>query len=372
MKSAAVLFLSSGASYASLVFVAGFAKDNLGATVFEVGVIAGFFNFTFLLSSFILGRRADMHGRRLVLISGLIASAGAAVTQMFAYDAFTLALSRGLVGFAGGAYPAALLTYAQEKNEKMGKFSSYGSLGWGVASLIAGALGVYWQIFALTSVLFFAGFLLALVMPFGEERLVSVPRFPLAILKKNLPIYGAMLIRHTGANAAWVLFTPYMIESLHFDLLQVGAVYAINPIFQFIVMQFTDRFRSVPLVYVGLLFSMLGFLTMGLATDFTQMMLTQLLIGVSWGALYVGSVKFVMERNLERATATGLLNSTIGVSSIAGPLIGGTLVTASLAIGLPPGLAYRTTFYAAAIMALIALATLPYINGRKAIPRPAS
>jgi MFS family permease len=79
-----------------------------------------------------------------------------------------------------------------------------------------------------------------------------------------------------------------------------------------------------------------------------------------------------MERNLERATATGLLNSTIGVSSIAGPIIGGTLVTASLAMGLPPDSAYRTTFYAAAIMALIALATLPYINGRKAIPGPAS
>ncbi len=365
MKAAGVLLLSSAASYVSLIFIPVYAKDALGATAFEVGVIVGFFNFTYLLSSYVLGRWADMHGRRLVLLTGLIASAGATLTQLVANDSLTLALSRGLVGFAGGAYPAALLTYAQERNERMGKFSSYGSLGWGVGSLVAGFLGIYWQIFAFSALLFLAGFLLALLMPFGEEKLLSVPRFPLAILKKNMPIYAVMLIRHTGANVAWVLFTPYMKDSLHFDFVQMGAVYAINPIFQFLIMQTTDRFRSIPLVYVGLVFSALGFLTMGLAVDFPQMMLTQLLIGVSWAALYVGSVKFVMERNLERATATGLLNSTIGVSSIAGPLIGGSLVTFSLAVGLATDLAYRTTFFAAALMAVVALAILPYINGRQ-------
>ena len=372
MKSAAVMFLSSGASYVSLVFMAGFAKDDLGVTALEVGLIAGFFNFTYLMASYLLGRWADMHGRRYVLLSGLLASAGAALTQAFAFDSLSLAISRGLVGFAGGAFPAALLTYAQETREKMGRFSSYGSLGWGVFSQVAGLLGIYWQIFALSAALFFAGFLVALLMPFGEEMLVSVPRFPKAILKKNVAIYAAMLIRHTGANAAWVLFTPFMIESLHFDLLQVGAVYAINPIFQFIIMQTTDKFRSIPLVYVGLIFSMLGFLAMGLATDFPQMMMTQLLIGVSWAALYVGSVKFIMERNIERATAAGLLNSTIGISSLAGPLIGGTLVTVSLVFGLPQDLAYRTTFYAASIMALLALAALPYINGRRTTAASAS
>lgn len=365
MKSAGVLLLSSAASYVSLIFIPVYAKDALGATAFEVGVIVGFFNFTYLLSSYVLGRWADMHGRRLVLLTGLIASAGATLAQLVANDSLTLALSRGLVGFAGGAYPAALLTYAQERNEKMGKFSSYGSLGWGVGSLVAGFLGIYWQIFAFSALLFFAGFLLALLMPFGEEKVVSVPRFPFAILKKNLPIYAAMLIRHTGANVAWVLFTPYMKDSLRFDFIQIGAVYAINPIFQFVIMQMIDRFRSIPLVYFGLVFSALGFLTMGLAVDFPQMMLTQLLIGVSWAALYVGSVKFVMERNLERATATGLLNSTIGVSSIAGPLIGGSLVTFSLAFGLAPDLAYRTTFFTAAMMAVVALAILPYINGKR-------
>lgn len=366
------MLLSSAAAYVTLIFVPGFAKDTLGATLFEVGVIVGFFNFTYLLASYILGRWADMHGRRPVLLVGLLASAGATLTQVLAFNPFTLALSRGLVGFAGGAYPAALLTYAQEKNGKMGKFASWGSLGWGIGSLVAGFLGIYWQIFVFSSLLFLVGFLIALLMPFGREEVMHVPRFPRAVLRKNLPIYAAMLIRHTGANAAWVLFTPYMIESLHFDFVQIGAVYAINPIFQFICMQTTDRFRSVPLVYVGLVFSALGFFTMGLAVDFPQMMMTQLLIGVSWAALYVGCVKYIMERSVERATATGLLNSTIGISSIAGPLIGGSMVTVFVSLGYTIDFSYKTTYFAAALMAVVAILALPYINGKRSGERSAS
>jgi len=364
VKSAGVLLLSSAAWYVSIIFIPGIAKDTLGATAFQVGIIVGLFNFTYLLSSFILGRWADMHGRRVVLLSGLLASAGATVTQIFAFDPLSLALSRGLVGFASGAYPAALLTYAQEKNEKMGRFSSWGSLGWGIGSLVAGFLSIYSQMFILSAILFFVGFCIALTIPFGEEKLVSVPRFPVTILRRNFPIYAAMLIRHTGANAGWVLFTPYMLESLHFSFVQIGAVYAINPIFQFVIMRTTDRGRSIPLVNIGLAFSALGFLTMAVATDFPQMMLTQLLVGVSWAALYVGSLKYIMERNVERATALGLLNSIIGISSIIGPLIGGTLVSVVLSMGHTADSAYRMTFYLAAIMAAIAIAALPFINGK--------
>jgi len=345
----------------SVVFIPVYAKDVVGATPFQIGIIVGLFSLTFLSSSYVLGRWADIHGRRIVVLSGLLASAGATITQIFAYDPLSLAISRGLVGFASGSYPAALLTYAYETKIKMGKFASYGSLGWGLGSFFAGLLGIYWQIFILSALLFFIGFLLALLMPFNKERLVSVPRLPIRIIRKNLPVYLTMLIRHTGANAVWVLFAPYMIEILHFNFFQIGLVFAINPFFQFIIMQTSDRFSSVLLLYIGLISSTLGFFLMSIATGFLEMTLTQLFIGAGWGTLYVGSLKFIMEKNVEKATATGLLGSTLGVSSIIGPLIGGSLVTISLYFGLPDYLAYRTTFYTAAILCIIALVCLVYI-----------
>ncbi len=372
MKSATVMLLSSSAVFVCLIFIPAYAKESLGATAFEVGIIVGVFNFTYLLSSYILGRYADMHGRRVVILSGLVASAVATLTQIVAYDPLTLTLSRGLVGFACGAYPAALLTYAQEANEKMGKFASYGSLGWAVGSVLGGVLGIYWQMFALSSFLFFIGFLIALMLPFKEEHLVSVPRFPIAVLKRNFSVYFVMFIRHAGANAVWVLYTPYLLESLGFEFIQIGIVFAVNPLTQFLVMQVIDRFKSVSLVYVGLLFSIIGFLAMGMSTDFPQMFITQSLIGVSWAALFVGSLKYIMEINIEKATASGLLNSTIGISAIAGPLIGGSLVTLSLHLGLSTSLAYRTTHFAAALMAGIALLILPFIMRRSATSTLAS
>ena len=80
---------------------------------------------------------------------------------------------------------------------------------------------------------------------------------------------------------------------------------------------------------------------------------TQILLGVSWATLYVGSLKFVMERNVERATSTGLLNSVMSICAIIGPLIGGSVVVVALSMGVAQLDAYRWTMYVATVMAII-------------------
>jgi MFS family permease len=39
----------------------------------------------------------------------------------------------------------------------------------------------------------------------------------------------------------------------------------------------------------------------------------------------MGSVKYLLENNVEQATANGILNSMIGLSGIIGPLVGGVV-----------------------------------------------
>jgi predicted MFS family arabinose efflux permease len=47
------------------------------------------------------------------------------------------------------------------------------------------------------------------------------------------------------------------------------------------------------------------------------------MIALAWSTLYVGSVKYVMERNEEKGTSAGILQSVLSVSAILGALLGG-------------------------------------------------
>ncbi len=75
------------------------------------------------------------------------------------------------------------------------------------------------------------------------------------------------------------------------------------------------------------------------------MFLTQIVLGFSWATMYVGSLKFITEKNTETATAGGWFNSVTSLSSIVGPILGGFIAT----------IGYDLTFVVAAAMALVAL-----------------
>lgn len=62
------------------------------------------------------------------------------LAQPFAVDPWTLLVSRSLLGFCVGMYPAALLAYAKTADSLMGKFSSWGSLGWALGNGLAGVV----------------------------------------------------------------------------------------------------------------------------------------------------------------------------------------------------------------------------------------
>lgn len=353
VKAQSIQFLSNTAIFASYIFIPTFAK-SLGANDFGIGLIVGGYSFMLFLSSYVFGRMADIRGRKIVLQVGLFLSAIACITQIFPTDPLLLGVSRAIVGFCAGIYPAALLVYAYETKSPLGKFSSYGSVGWGVGSLVAGYLGVFYQIFLFSSAVFFISFLVSLILPRRKELKLRIPLFPLPVIKKNYPVYGAMLLRHTGAHFIWVIF-PLFLSDLGIDPLGIGVIFATNAFTQFLVMQFVDRFNCEKLVIAGLLLSFTTFILFALAQNFLQVFLSQVILGMSWACLYVGSLRYVMERNVERATSTGMLSSVMSLSAIVGPLVGGSI---SLTCG------YRATMIAAALMATIALGTFLYSRKR--------
>ncbi|MGQ9582301.1 MAG: MFS transporter [Thermoplasmatota archaeon] len=347
MRIEAVQLLSQSGAFSASLFVPVLAR-GLGAGDFEVGAIVSLFGFAGFLSQFIFGRAADVHGARLYLLAGLLLSAVAAPVQVLARDPLQLSAARFLVGFTGGMFPPALLAYIHNSGRGMGRTVSWGSLGWGIGTLIAGAMAAIWQAFLASAVFFAASFALALALPPVGERRLQVPLLPVGVIKRNLPVYSALLIRHTAASAVWATM-PIHLGLLGATPFEIGALYALNAFTQFASMYHMDRFPSAPMFMAGLLLSALTFLVFPFATSFWLLTIPWIMIGIAWSSLYQGGLRFVTERSAEVATSTGLIGSTVSLSGIFGPLIGGAVSGAAGDYRAMMYIASATTLAAAVI-----------------------
>jgi predicted MFS family arabinose efflux permease len=73
----------------------------------------------------------------------------------------------------------------------------------------------------------------------------------------------------------------------------------------------------------GFLSSAAVFLFYSLIKSAVNIFPVQILLAFSWSTLYVGSLIYLLQRNEEKATATGLLGASISASMVLGPLLGG-------------------------------------------------
>jgi len=259
-----------------------------------------------------------------------------------------------LVGFSIGIFPAALVSYAYEKNRNVGSFSAFGSLGWAFGQLIAGFIMFYQRIFAFGAFLFFLAFLMILRERFPAQK-ISRPRSSLTIIRQNFSIYLAFFIRHVGASAVWLIFPIYLTE-IGISKFWIGIIYFMNSFLQFIIMQRIERFNPQFLLNLGTVFSGLTFLLYSFATQAHEFLAIQPLIAIGWSAMYVGALRIVLENNLERNSAAGFLNSTIYLSTILGSIIGGIIAE---------NFGYKSCLYFGAILSFLALGSR--IKNRKSL-----
>ena len=326
MRIQTIQMLTNAGGFASSLFVPILLKQEMGADDYTVGLIVALFGASTFLSQYVFGRAADNRGKRLFLLAGLVISAAAVALQALAQTAVQMAVARFLVGLACGIYPPALLAYTYISKQQMGKAVSFGSLGWGVGTFVAGVIAAYWAVFLASGIMFFLSFLIALGLPpIKEEKFLNVPLFPKAIIKKNLPIYSSLLIRHTGASAIWATL-PIAMSQMGASNLDIGIIYACNALTQFVVMYNLDKVASDKAFLTGLALSAFTFIAYGLVEmndNYWWFIVPQMMIAFSWSFMYVGALRFVAERNVEVATSTGHIGAVIALAGIFGPLLGG-------------------------------------------------
>jgi predicted MFS family arabinose efflux permease len=299
------------------------AKD-MGASYTQVGIIMSLYGACLFVSSYFFSKAADTWNIKHLLLIGLIFTSVAYYLQVFAYDPFSLALIRGLVGLCIGIYPAALIMYIYGQNRSIGKFSSFGALGWAAGFFGAGIIGDYKLTFIVSAVLTLLSFIIASSMPEVEVKRIKVKYFSFSTIKRNWNIYITFFLRHSGAVGCWTIFPLYM-ASIGADKLWIGILYSINPLVQFFMMRRMDKYNMEKIVKTGYLLSAAAFLSLIPATIYYHIIPSMLLVALSWSFLFVGSTELLLARNPDKASAAGFLNSVISLSMIFGALLGGVV-----------------------------------------------
>lgn len=332
------------------------AQQEMGIPEVQITLLVGAYATAAFLASYIFGRAGDVYGRRIIIRLGLLAAVLSFAMLIVSTNFQTLFLVRTINGFCVGMYPGALAAYAYESKMKMGRYATWGAAGWGVGTLLAGyAAGTnIYLAFVMSTLFLIVAFGSALTLPEIEHTTVKVPWFPVETFKRNMSIYLSVFIRHSSAFAIWTLWPLFLADKFGADTFMIGIVQATNAISQVIFMAtITDRIDCRRLGFLGFATSAVTFVWFTLAADIFQLILTQILLGFAWATMYVGALKYVTEKNEERSTASGLLQSMLSISGVFGPIYAAVLFT------IWP--MYEPIMLFAALMSILAL-VLFYIN----------
>lgn len=348
--------MAGAAILSAVTYIPILAQDHLGADDLFIAIMVSAYATASFFSSYIFGRAGDIYGRRIILRIGIFLSTLSFGLLLVSSTLEILFIVRVLNGFSIGIYPGALAAYAYESKMKMGRFASFGALGWGVGTVLAGyaaGFNIYYA-FLVSALFFLLAFASAFTLPKIQVTPIKVPLFPVETFRKNYPVYLAVFIRHSSAFAVWT-YWPLILSNLGGDLVTIGLIQATNSLSQVIFMlAITDRFEYTKLFATGLIASSATFIWIGLARTIWEVFPAQVLLGFSWACLYVGALKYVTERNAERATASGLLQSMLSISGVLGPIYAAVLFTL--------GGDYYTIIFFAAIMAIISFVIFYFSN----------
>jgi len=307
---------------------------GLTDSVFEIGLVVASFSFAQILSEIFFGRHSDKKGTRLQFIR--IGFIGCAITfglHYFADDITLLFLARIAAGISSGIMIPALVAYSYESNnekKKVATVMSFQALGWLAGIVAAGILSDIKMIFLASAGLFIIGFLISTRLPNITSEKELEPGTTKKVILKNKFLFLSLLLRHIGAASVWTILPIMLMERLGAEFYQISVVYIANTLAAFIVMNLMAtkiKLSNVTKFKIGIGVTTVVFVGLSLVSDWWMAMPFMALVGGTWAFLYIGGNIHLMENN-PRSTSTGIFSSTLSISTVVGPVIGGAIAFA--------------------------------------------
>jgi MFS family permease len=317
-----IQFLANLATLSVFTFVPLWGRE-IGMTDPEIALAATLYGFVAFCSGVISGRLSDMIGVRKAFV--IIGSISASITLfgLILPNKFGFILFRALSGIGMGMFAPALVALVSDKGDKIGNFSAYGSFGWAVGVLISGIIGLFWlpSIFIFGALSFMGAACIAVTLRedgSGPKHKDSV----LLVFWERKDVYLALTIRHSFASAIWVFWSLFLVD-LGADTFWIAVIQCVNALTQtFVMSKFTDKMNSHQMVSLGLIFSSIAFVSFTIPSNFWWIIPLQIILGLSWALLYVGTLRSSVEKSLfDKSTAAGIITSILPVASFIGSSI---------------------------------------------------
>ncbi|MEM1689001.1 MAG: MFS transporter [Candidatus Hadarchaeales archaeon] len=325
----AIMLAVNAAISLSALFVPLLAKD-IGLSLADIGIIGSAYGLASFFSYTIFGKLADLTGKeKEIVCAGLCVGTIFFGMQIYMKDFLSMIVLRAMAGISVGMCTFPLFSYifgTKDYRQKIGWLAGFGSLGWAMGYLIAGVVGRWREGFMIAGLFFAFGFLTSLGLK-SQERTRRLNSSVKEILARNLPLYLSYFLRHAGAYAVWAIFPVFLKEELGTPIFWIGMLDAINTGSQFFIMGTLGRkagsWNGRKIFRIGLILSTSAFLLYSVVTSYLQLIPVMLMIAGAWSFLYIGALTHLLEKNAGKATSTGLLGSTISLSMVVGPVLGG-------------------------------------------------
>lgn len=313
------------ATLSIFTFVPLWGKE-LGMTNEEIALTTTSYAFIAFSTSIITGRLSDILAtRKFFVVCGSITGA-VTLSGLLIPNKALFIIFRSISGLGFGMLVPSLVAMVSDKGDKIGNFSSFGSIGWALGVLVSGIIGLFWipAIFVFGVLALVGSTTVAFTLQ--DEYLAKGQKLiednVLMVFWRRKSAYLSLGIRHSFASAIWT-FWPLFLADLGADTFWIAIIQCTNALTQFIIMQvYTDRLRSERMIFLGLFFSALTFYLFTLPIDFWGIIPTQFILGISWAFLWVGTLRYTIEKSdFDKSTSAGILTSIQAISGILGPLI---------------------------------------------------
>ncbi|MHA1995721.1 MAG: MFS transporter [Candidatus Hodarchaeales archaeon] len=317
-------FLVNLATLSLFTFIPLWGRE-LNLTNEEIALAATLYAVVAFTTSIITGRLSDILATRKFFVVGGSLTGAITLIGLLIPDKFFFILFRAAGGLGFGMLIPSLVALVSDKQNKIGSFSSFGSFGWALGVLVSGVLGLFWlpSIFIFGVLALTGASVLAITLEdeYSSSRQLVQDQL-VRIFWERKSAYLSLGIRHSFANAIWTFWALFLTD-LGANTFWIAIIQFTNAFTQFIIMQkYTDRLKSESMITLGLLLSAVAFFSFTIPPDFWGIIPMQIILGISWAFLYVGTLRYSMEKTeYDKSTSAGILASTQAISGIFGSVI---------------------------------------------------
>ena len=326
--------------------------SDLGATLIQIGLLSSAWSISRLIFTAPAGRYSDRGSKKRVIMAGLLVYAVISFLYTLAWDFTSLVAIRFLHGLGSAltmpiamAYGAALAPRGRE-GRYMGLMTSSMFAGMGLGPYLGGTLT---DVFGTKSVAFYAmgglsALSLVLVTLFlPDERVESEegdrPRPSFITVLSVRILRAAFIYRVVGAlgrGSVMGFLSMYLSNSvaeggLGISYSMVGLILSVSQLASALLQSpfgvLADRYDKIRLVLLGGVLGALGLALIPMASNTWQAMAAQLVFtcGGALGMPALTAIVAIEGREIGMGTTMSVLQSSMSLGMIAGPLLSGIL-----------------------------------------------